>query len=151
MGCSSPISHLTAIIFHCSGSLFVTVNYNWAYLKSRLFPTIVFYHLLHDSLLALLCAFSLLYFIDRVMYFCHSLLSVFSLLLSFLLQRSEFWWLLCVCASEEGKKNEAERLLVCAWFFSLYNCCSIDAYVDFHTEPLKRIQLSCSFCQTTSE
>lgn len=130
---------------YCNCKLFLKVS-----LKCHLFPLLsVFHHLVHDSLLVLAYASFVVHFIDRMMYSCHSL-SVFpccshpfskELSLDTLGDYCVF-----VCQSRERK-------MVYAWFSALSKCSSIATSVDFHAvrEPLKRIRLRCSFCQTTSE
>lgn len=132
---------------YCNCKLPVKVSSN-----CRLFPLLsVFHHLVHDRLLALAYASFLSYFIDRMIYSCHSLSDLpccshpFSKELG--LQEAPLDdYCVFVCQSRERK-------MVYAFFFGLSKCCSIATSVDFHAvrESLKRIQLRCSFCQTTSE
>lgn len=132
---------------YCNCKLSVKVSSN-----CRLFPLFVFHHLVHDRLLALGYASFLSYFIDRMIYSCHSLSDLpccshpFSKELG--LQEAPLDdYSVFVCQSRE------RRTVYAFFFFGLSKCCSIATSVDFHAvrESLKRIQLRCSFCQTTSE
>lgn len=118
-------------------------------LKCHLFLLLsVFHHLVHDRLPAVVRASFPVYFIDRMMYSCHSL-SGFPCCSPLFLKELEGLQEAplgdyCVFVSEQG---------VNAWLLSLSKCYSMATSVDFHTarEPLKRIQLRWSSCQTTSE